>query len=138
MVLSTSVGALAQLGARHTGSVEVTGSNPVCSIEYLPTNFNTKMALQYGGPFLCIYLKMRKYEAFTGIPPAINNNNCDIWSSGILPCPVCLLTARPHSSARYFHFPEATLHWPNCLLWARGNNFRLWCRSTALVQIPRL
>ena len=33
MVLSTSVGALAQLGARHTGSVEVTGSNPVCSIE---------------------------------------------------------------------------------------------------------
>ena len=25
-------GALAQLGARHTGSVEVTGSNPVCSI----------------------------------------------------------------------------------------------------------
>lgn len=32
MVLSTSVGALAQLGARHTGSVEVTGSNPVCSI----------------------------------------------------------------------------------------------------------
>ena len=28
------VGALAQLGARHTGSVEVTGSNPVCSIFY--------------------------------------------------------------------------------------------------------
>ena len=27
-------GALAQLGARHTGSVEVTGSNPVCSIFY--------------------------------------------------------------------------------------------------------
>ena len=27
-------GALAQLGARHTGSVEVTGSNPVCSIVY--------------------------------------------------------------------------------------------------------
>ena len=25
-------GALAQLGARHTGSVEATGSNPVCSI----------------------------------------------------------------------------------------------------------
>ncbi len=25
-------GALAQLGARHTGSVEVTGSNPVCSM----------------------------------------------------------------------------------------------------------
>ena len=25
-------GALAQLGARHTGSVEVTGSSPVCSI----------------------------------------------------------------------------------------------------------
>lgn len=25
-------GALAQLGARHTGSVKVTGSNPVCSI----------------------------------------------------------------------------------------------------------
>ena len=25
-------GALAQLGARNTGSVEVTGSNPVCSI----------------------------------------------------------------------------------------------------------
>ena len=24
-------GALAQLGARHTGSVEVTGSSPVCS-----------------------------------------------------------------------------------------------------------
>ena len=24
-------GVLAQLGARHTGSVEVTGSNPVCS-----------------------------------------------------------------------------------------------------------
>ena len=29
-------GALAQLGARHTGSVEVTGSNPVCSIERKP------------------------------------------------------------------------------------------------------
>ena len=29
---STSVGALAQLGARHTGSVEVTGSNPVSSL----------------------------------------------------------------------------------------------------------
>lgn len=27
-------GALAQLGARHTGSVEVTGSSPVCSILY--------------------------------------------------------------------------------------------------------
>ncbi len=25
---------MAQLGARHTGSVEVTGSNPVCSIFY--------------------------------------------------------------------------------------------------------
>ena len=25
-------GALAQLGARHTGSVEVMGSSPVCSI----------------------------------------------------------------------------------------------------------
>ena len=25
-------GALAQLGARHTGSVEATGSSPVCSI----------------------------------------------------------------------------------------------------------
>ena len=25
-------GALAQLGARHTGSVEVVGSNPICSI----------------------------------------------------------------------------------------------------------
>lgn len=29
-------GALAQLGARHTGSVEVTGSNPVCSIFFIP------------------------------------------------------------------------------------------------------
>ncbi len=29
---SNDFGALAQLGARHTGSVEVTGSNPVCSI----------------------------------------------------------------------------------------------------------
>ena len=27
-------GALAQLGARHTGSVEVTGSSPVCSRRY--------------------------------------------------------------------------------------------------------
>ena len=27
-----STGALAQLGARHTGSVEATGSSPVCSI----------------------------------------------------------------------------------------------------------
>ena len=27
-------GALAQLGARHTGSVEVTGSNPVCSTRW--------------------------------------------------------------------------------------------------------
>ena len=26
-------GALAQLGARHTGSVEATGSSPVCSSE---------------------------------------------------------------------------------------------------------
>ena len=31
-VLYYPYGALAQLGARHTGSVEVTGSNPVCSI----------------------------------------------------------------------------------------------------------
>ena len=31
-MLYSSYGALAQLGARHTGSVEVTGSNPVCSI----------------------------------------------------------------------------------------------------------
>ena len=31
-VLYSSYGALAQLGARHTGSVEVTGSSPVCSI----------------------------------------------------------------------------------------------------------
>lgn len=36
MVLSTSVGALAQLGARHTGSVEVTGSSPVYSIFLFP------------------------------------------------------------------------------------------------------
>lgn len=28
----SSHGALAQLGARHTGSVEVRGSNPLCSI----------------------------------------------------------------------------------------------------------
>ena len=28
-------GALAQLGARHTGSVEVTGSSPVCSIFFI-------------------------------------------------------------------------------------------------------
>ena len=32
LVLYYVHGALAQLGARHTGSVEVTGSNPVCSI----------------------------------------------------------------------------------------------------------
>ena len=31
-------GVLAQLGARHTGSVEVTGSNPVCSILFLLIN----------------------------------------------------------------------------------------------------
>ena len=31
--LKIDEGALAQLGARNTGSVEVTGSNPVCSIE---------------------------------------------------------------------------------------------------------
>ena len=31
-ILILLYGALAQLGARHTGSVEVTGSNPVCSI----------------------------------------------------------------------------------------------------------
>ena len=30
-MLYSSYGALAQLGARHTGSVEVTGSSPVCS-----------------------------------------------------------------------------------------------------------
>ena len=34
MLYSLLFGALAQLGARHTGSVEVTGSNPVCSIYY--------------------------------------------------------------------------------------------------------
>ena len=28
-------GALAQLGARHNGIVEATGSNPVCSIFYI-------------------------------------------------------------------------------------------------------
>ena len=38
MVLYYVHGALAQLGARHTGSVEVTGSNPVCSILFLLIN----------------------------------------------------------------------------------------------------
>ena len=32
MLYYFSFGALAQLGARHAGSVEVTGSSPVCSI----------------------------------------------------------------------------------------------------------
>ena len=31
MLYYPSFGALAQLGARHTGSVEATGSSPVCS-----------------------------------------------------------------------------------------------------------
>ena len=34
-----SDGALAQLGARHTGSVEVTGSSPVCSMKKSSKNF---------------------------------------------------------------------------------------------------
>lgn len=38
LVLYYVHGALAQLGARHTGSVEVTGSNPVCSILFLLIN----------------------------------------------------------------------------------------------------
>ena len=37
-------GALAQLGACHTGSVEVTGSNPVCSI-FLFSNKHLQKAL---------------------------------------------------------------------------------------------
>ena len=35
----SSDGALAQSGARHTGSVEVTGSNPVCSMGKSSKNF---------------------------------------------------------------------------------------------------
>ena len=39
MLYYHSFGALAQLGARHTGSVEVTGSNPVCSTERYAEGF---------------------------------------------------------------------------------------------------
>ena len=40
-------GALAQLGARHTGSVEATGSSPVCSIFKKPCKY-VKMAYLQG------------------------------------------------------------------------------------------
>ena len=40
-------GALAQLGARHTGSVEDTGSSPVCSIFKKPCKY-VKMAYLQG------------------------------------------------------------------------------------------
>ena len=36
MICYITDGALAQLGARHAGSVEVTGSSPVCSIGKVP------------------------------------------------------------------------------------------------------
>ena len=67
MVLSTSVGALAQLGARHTGSVEVTGSNPVCSIEESTWNRDFSVYTNYETcewlrPFaFVVYWKMYRF-----------------------------------------------------------------------------
>ena len=48
-------GALAQLGARHTGSVEVTGSNPVCSRREIRTQM-------MGSDFFAIMAFMKLQE----------------------------------------------------------------------------
>ena len=58
MLYYFSFGALAQLGARHTGSVEVTGSNPVCSIVSVK---NRTLSWEFG--FLVHYNKLL-YHSF--------------------------------------------------------------------------
>ena len=74
MVLSTSIGALAQLGARHTGSVEVTGSNPVCSIDESTWNRDFSVYTNYETcewlrPFaFVVYGKMYRFALCEAVP----------------------------------------------------------------------
>ena len=60
----TANGVLAQLGARHTGSVEVRGSNPLCSTSGGRAAANPPTDSSVGG-FLCrITQVLRKFKAF--------------------------------------------------------------------------
>ena len=59
-------GVLAQLGARHTGSVEVTGSNPVCSIKKVHNPALTKIWICkfkdiYSGRCFLVYLSLNGF-----------------------------------------------------------------------------
>lgn len=45
------------------------GRNPGYTKQYLPTNFNTKIALRFGGLFLCIYLKRCVNTVLSGFLP---------------------------------------------------------------------
>ncbi len=51
-------GALAQLGARNTGSVEVTGSNPVCSKNTLSIKLNPGVRKRHSGILLSFGMVM--------------------------------------------------------------------------------
>ena len=72
-----STGALAQLGARHTGSVEATGSSPVCS-----TLTNTVFAVFFVFPVIPFFcLPGRNHFSPAGLVSLIHARNLSPYLS---------------------------------------------------------
>ena len=63
MLLDDFQGALAQLGARHNGIVEATGSNPVCSIYWKrPLHLNPVGQTQWSFSLLIQFFSILPYR----------------------------------------------------------------------------
>lgn len=91
-------GALAQLGARHTGSVEATGSSPVCSTEYSGEHPNGVLA-QLGAR------NIRIVEATGSIPVYSMSVRHNFFDREVMPyymsLAVILQAVRTHSTVKH-------------------------------------